>query len=442
MKSYSQCLRRIVVPIVAFIALSQPVMAAAVELSLDDSIALALKNNQSVQIAQVSKEKSAWAVQQAQASKGFTVDYTHSDMRTDAPPTWLDASKYPTVASYNYFSNQLSLNLPIYTGGKLESAIDQAKLNSVVSDLNVTATKQQIELSTTTAYFSVLQTRNLVEITKQTADDFRAHLADVQVMYDTGTIALLDVLQTKVQLANAQDNLVKTQNGYDLAMYNLNNIIGLPLRSEVKLKENLTYRKYLASLDDSISYALAHRAEIAQAQSNIAIAKDQIKIEQSDKHPTVAFNGTNAWNDDKFAGTKNSNWTVSLTAQFNVFDSGRTDAQIKQAQSGVTIAEKQAKQNRDNISLEVSQVYLSMREAEKRIDTSNVAVDEAKLSFGIAKERYGAGIGTNLDVVDAELAMNQAKTNYVQALYDYNTSKAQLDKAMGSDVTQVPNVAF
>lgn len=431
MKSYSQCFKRMLLPLVAVMALSQPGMAGAVELSLDDSINLALKNNQTVQIAEVNKEKAAWGVKAAKAGKGVTVDFNHTTTRSDAPPSWVNAALIPTVADYNYFSNRLSANLPLYTGGKLESGIDQAKLSLQGADLNITATKQEIKLSTTTAYFKVLQTRNLLEIAKQTTDDFSGHLTNVQIMYDTGTIALPDVLQTKVRLANAQDSLVKTQNNYDLAVYNLNNIMGLPLRSEVQLKEHLTYQKYPISLDDSIGYALVHRAEIDQAQVNIKIAKDQIKIEQSDKYPTVVLNGTNAWNDTEFAGTKNSNWTVSLSAQFDVFDSGRTDAQIKQAKSGVTIAEKQARQNNDNISLEVSAAYLSMREAEKRIDTSNVAVEEGKLNFDIAKERYSAGLGTNLDVVDAELALAQTKTNYVQALYDYNTSKAQLNKAMG-----------
>ena len=431
MKSYSQFFRKIVLPIIAIMTLGQPGMAAAMELSLDDSIGLALKNNQAIQIAEVNKEKAAWAVKAAKAGKGVTVGFNHTSTRSDAPPSWVNAAQTPTVADYNYFNNRLSANLPLYTGGKLESGIDQAKLSLQGADLNMTATKQQIKLSTTTAYFRVLQTRNLVEIAKQATDDFSGHLTNVQIMYDTGTIALPDVLQTKVRLANAQDSLVKVQNSYDLAVYNLNNIMGLPLRSEITLKENLAYHKYIISLDESISYALAHRAEMDQAQVNINIAKDQIKIEESDKYPTVILNGTNAWNDTKFAGTNNSNWTVSVSAQFDVFDSGRTDAQIKQAKSGATIAEKQARQNSDNISLEVSAAYLSMREAEKRIDTSNVAVEEGKLNFDIAKERYSAGLGTNLDVVDAELALAQTKTNYVQALYDYNTSKAQLDKAMG-----------
>ena len=432
MKSYSKCFGRILLPIVTLFILSQHAMAAAVELSLDDSIALALKNNPSIQIVEAGKEKSVWAVKQAQADKGFTVDYNHTDRRSTAPPTWV--SSLSAVSPYNYFSNQLTVSLPIYTGGKLESSIDQAKLELNVSKLTISATRQQLKLSTTTGYFNVLQNRNLREIARQTVDDFSAHLKNVQAMYDAGTVALPDVLQTKVRLANAENSMVKAQNNYDLAVYSLNNTIGLPLRSEIKLKEELKYQQYNFNLDDIISYGLTHRPEMAQKQANIKIAQAQIKIAQSDKHPTVSLTGTNAWDDTDFAGTSNRNWTAILSAKFNVFDSGRTNSQIKQAQSSVTAAQEQARQNRDDISLEISSAYLSLKEAEKRINASSVAVEEADVNFKLAQERYSAGVGTNLDVMDAELALAQAKTNYVQALYDYNTSKAQLDKAMGIDV--------
>jgi outer membrane protein TolC len=83
--------------------------------------------------------------------------------------------------------------------------------------------------------------------------------------------------------------------------------------------------------------------------------------------------------------------------------------------------------------LEISDAYLSMKEAEKRISTNKIAVEEASVNFAIAQRAYSAGVGTNLDVMDAELALNQAKTNYTNSLFDYNISKARLDKAIGSE---------
>jgi outer membrane protein TolC len=140
------------------------------------------------------------------------------------------------------------------------------------------------------------------------------------------------------------------------------------------------------------------------------------------------------WNDDKFGGTKNNNWTVTGSISFNVFDSGINRAQKKQAEWGHTAANEQYAQTKDNVALEVRQYYLSMREAEKRIDTSYVAVSKAEEDYKIAQVRYSAGVGTNLDVMDSQVALTTAQNNYAQALYDYNANRAQLEKAMGMTV--------
>jgi len=436
MNRYKKYFRSILLPVAIVSIFSQavPVQAQVIELSLEDSIKLAYKNNPAMKIVEASKEKSAWAVKQAQAGGGMTVNYTHTDLYSTAPPSFV-ASLSP-VDPYTYFTNKVAVNMPIYTAGKVENSIDQAKLGLQVADLNIKATKQQLKLTTTTAYFKVLQSCNLLAIAKQGVDDFTAHLGTVQDMYQQGVIAYPDVLQTKVRLANAENNLVKAQNNYDLTLYNLNDLIGLPLDSEIVLGEKLTYEKSPLSIEEGIQYALVHRPEMAGAKVTIDMAKDQIKMAQSDKKPVVNLTATTAWDDTDFAGINNNNWTMMLSAQFNLFDSGRTDSLIKQAQSGAKVVEGQAHQTKDAIALEVSRNYLSMKEAEKRIDTNHAVVEEAEVNFDIAKERYHSGIGTNLDIIDAELALAQAKTNYIQGLYDYNTSKAELDKSMGIDTDQ------
>ena len=115
----------------------------------------------------------------------------------------------------------------------------------------------------------------------------------------------------------------------------------------------------------------------------------------------------------------------------NLFDGNVTKAKVRQAEARLTKSVEQANQKQDVIQLEVRQAYLNMLEAEKRITTSKVTVDKGQEDFKIAQVRYSAGVGTNLDVIDSQLALTQAKTNYIQAMYDYNTSRAKLDKAMG-----------
>jgi len=130
----------------------------------------------------------------------------------------------------------------------------------------------------------------------------------------------------------------------------------------------------------------------------------------------------------------NNNWTVKLTTSLNLFDSGLTKSQIKQAEHNVDMVSDQASQEWDSILLSVRQYYLSMAEAEKRIDTNKVSVNQAEENLMIQKARYEVGVGTNLDLRDAVLALDSAQKDYIQALYDYHTSKAKLEQAMGLPV--------
>lgn len=97
-------------------------------------------------------------------------------------------------------------------------------------------------------------------------------------------------------------------------------------------------------------------------------------------------------------------------------------------------AEETYRDTVNSVELEVRSNYLGLREAEKRISTTQVAVAKAEEDFHIAQVRYMAGVGTNLDVIDAQVALTEAKTNFVNALYDYNTSKIALETSMGVPV--------
>lgn len=410
-----------------FLLSTAAVWAAPVELTLDEAVALALQNNSAIKISESEREKADWAVSEAKTGKQPSVNYSFTG-------TYSDPTSKVTGSNENY-DNRIALTLPLYTGGKAEGTIESAKLGLTVADLAIEKSKQQVKLDATTGYFNILQTANLVKVAQESVDGLTAHLKNVQAQYDVGTVAKSDVLRSEVELADADQKLIIAKNNLELAVASLNNVTGLSLDTQITPKQaTLTYVANNQTLDNSITYALANRPEVAQADANVAVAKQQIKIAGADKKPTVALTGYTDWYDKDLPGGDNDNWGASITASYKLFDSGLAKSKVKQADAGVSAATEQARQSRDSVQLEVRQAYLNMKEAEKRIETSKVAVDKAEEDFKIAQVRYSAGVGTNLDVIDAQLALTQAKTNNIQALFDYNTSKAKLDKAMGIPV--------
>lgn len=412
-----------------------PALAAPVELSLEESIALALKNNQDMKIAASAKRKSAWAVRQAEAGMWPSLTFTHTEKRYNSYNTtllYLYGTKQYEWS--NKYDNLLTFSLPLYSGGRLDGQLDAAQLNLRVADLGVTATRQQLTQIVTADYFSVLQYRNSQKVSQETVDNYVRHLKNVNLQFEAGVVAKSDVLASETSLANAQVNLIKTQNNHVLAVSALNNAIGLPLDTELALKKDLRYEEYTKTLEECSRYALANRPELAQYRAKIDIARDDVKVARSGFLPQVSFTATQDWYDSEYPGDHNKNWMVGVTASLNVFDSGLTNSKVRQAEEGLASAREQAEQKREAVLLEVRQYYLSMREAEKRIEASQVGVNQAEENLRIAELRYSAGVGTNLDVLDAVLSLNTARLSNIQALYDYNTNKAQLNRAIGTPV--------
>lgn len=413
---------------VTMLLVLSPVEAEPTSLTLSESIVLALENSPTLKVAEAAKEKSVWTLNQARAYQGFTVNYTFTGLRTTQPPYQYTLKP---VHPYEYYSHQVKLQLPIYTGGKVENNIKAAKLGREIADLSVTATKQQLVLSVTTAYFNTLHAYNLADVAQQSVTTLEAHLKNVQNHYEAGAASWSDVLQTQVRLANARNVLIKAQNTCQFARYKLNKEIGLSLHNDAKLSEDLSYEPLTLTLDKSVDTALAHRPEITQAKLKVAMAGAKEEVAYSDTRPTVGLVAMNTWDEKQWPGTENSKWAVGMIVQMNIFDNGLTESQIRQSRQDVVSAKEQARQVIDNVTLDVSQAYLGVREAAERITNNQVAVHQAETDYRLTLERYENGIGTNLDVMDAEVAMTRAKTNYIQALYDYKNSRTQLDKAMG-----------
>ncbi|MBP2643627.1 MAG: outer rane efflux protein [Firmicutes bacterium] len=422
---------------------SKGALAAPVELSLNDSISLALKNSSSMKIAKADKETSVWAVAEAKAKFGPCLTYSHKDTRTGLPAFTLEkyfaGTSLAGIAStafggtYTSFGNTLSVSIPLYTGGNLEGLRDQADSNLQVADFEVKKAEQQLKFDTLIAYFNVLKAGAQLQVNQESLDNLTSHLNSVQIQFDAGAVNKSDVLSSEVEVVNSQQELIKAKNDYDLALASLKDVIGLPPNSEIKVKDELEYKKYPLSLEECIKYALDCRPDISGMQTKVEFAKNGVKVAKSNNLPQLNFNGSNNWNDDKFPGAKQDYWMVSLTASINVFDSGLTKAKIREAENSLDKAVEQVKQSRKAAALEVSQAYLSLKAAEERIETSKVAVEKAQEAFRINEIRYREGENTNLAVIDSQLAVEKAQNNYHQALYDYNSSKAKLDKAIGID---------
>lgn len=418
---------------------SQSVFAATLELDLEETIQRALLTNPSVKIAESQRKEAKADYSAAKSARGISISLNHDSSRGGYADNQYDvvADAFLGKRIGNSHSNSITASLPIFTGGELQGQIGQAKANYRSMLSAEEQAYNEMKETATTGYFNMLNATNMKALRQESVDRLQAHLDNVIAQYNVGIVARADVLRSEVELANAKQDYITASNEYDVAEATLNNIIGTPLGTTLLLKDRLQYEPYENDMAYCLAYSEQHRPELKQAEYAIDSAEAALVVARSGHMPKINAVAGNYWggtDESNWPGDDNDHWSVGVTASMNIFDSGVTWSKIHAAQEALVQAKENQRQIKDNVELEVRTDYLSMREAEKRITTAQVAVASAEEDYHIAVVRYQAGVGTNIDVMDAQEALTQAKTNYYQALYNYNTSKAALNTSMGVGV--------
>ena len=402
--------------------------ADIVNISLDETIQRAYENNRTIKESVAEREGAFWSLSEARRLGNPQVTWSWSGAR-------VGGMNYDASGINRAFTNTGSISMPIYRGGQLREGRKAARYALSSADLSLEDTMQTVRLQSTIYYFNVLQYRNLIEVYEEEVLTLQEHLRNVNAQFRVGTVAKVDVLESQVELANAMQNLVNIQNQYDVAVANLNNYIGLPADTIVRPQDTLTYKKYNLNLSDCTAYALDNRADAAVADYAVKQAESNKRSAKSGWYPSVNAGISKEIDTENMFGHKtNDQWSIGVSASWNIFDGGVTRAQVNQADAALVRAQEVAAQTREQVQLEVQSAFLDLRAAERNIGTTQVAVTLGEENYKISQVRYAAGVGTNLDVMDASRKLTEARSNYFTALYNYNTAKASLDRYMGVPV--------
>ena len=393
------------------------------KLDLDESrtIDLALANNRTAKQTKWGYEAAKSAVSQVAAAKNPSVSYGWSAQKTGGDTGRSKRGNHDFSISAYVFNPQLdaSIDSARYTregtGASYEEALQQAKYDAI------------------SGYYTLIMNRNLVDVAQQAVKDYQGHVTNVQAQYNVGLVASSDVLAAKTNLADSETNLVKAQNVANLAEASLNQVIAYPVQTAINTAEHdLQYKPYNVTLEQAKAYALLHRSALVKSALDVKSAEEAVKSAKSGYLPTVAVKAGRGYADlDGYFGTSTKSWSVGATASWSLWDGGATQNAIKKANAQLEQAKEANLATVDAVLLAVQKAYLNLRSAEQTIQSTQTAVAQGQESFRIATLRYRAGVGTNLDVLDAETKLTDARNNYVQALYNYNISIAALEQLTG-----------
>lgn len=348
-------------------------------------------------------------------------------IKMNAPP--LPSASVPFLPQTSY-GFQAMVNQPLYTSGRVSSGINAAGAELIAKESELSRTTLDVKMNVSELYIAVLRSVKYVEIAEEKVSTLGAHLQNVESRLKQEMVSRNDLLASQVALANAQQQAAQARNILEMARAAYNRALGRSLSEPVQIAE-LGKADFPGSVDELTASAFRYRPEINAISAEAQATRDQAEAVRAKNRPQVGVQGGVLYQEDKYV-TPNGIAGAALTAEWKVFDSGRTN---HQAESLLQKAEAMLRLRKDmesRIALEVRQKWLEMQTAQERFEFARKATAQADENLRVVVARYGQGMATNTEVLDGQTMRAEAYLNLYNSSYETLLALFRLRRAVGN----------
>ncbi|MBQ4403965.1 MAG: TolC family protein [Selenomonadaceae bacterium] len=410
-------MKKFLTAILTTLLLAQPAQA----LPVHQAVQTALTNNPNLQRTEQSIRVAEESLKSARGRRGVTVSASGR----------ANISKTEGVEESESVSTGLSASVPLYSGKRLETAIKSAQLDIDISKLEFSQAQDDLIYQVVTAYVNALENLATSRVDLETEKNLAEHEKMIAAHYDAGAKAKIDLLRAQVETSNALQTAARSHATYEVALTNLAALMSVDSIVNLTVEDFETHltlgdvEKYLAEADDNRHDLQADALRIEQGELNVTSAKSGWLPEVSASVGTDLSGMSRRWHFTPDA-------SAGVSASWNIFDSGVTRAAVEAAKVEVERLKLAMDANLDGVHEDVITAHKNLRIALLRLTTTQRAVELAEEERYIATERYNAGEGILLDILDAEVALSTAKKNNVSARYDVMRYSFDLAHAAGN----------
>jgi outer membrane protein len=339
-----------------------------------------------------------------------------------------------SIESFGYFNAGLNLNYLLFDFGQTRARWRAAAASYDSQRDSQRTTESVVLFDVRTAFFQARANRELVAVARDTLANQRKHLDQTQGFVEVGTQAPIALAQEKTAVSNAQVQLINAENGYDTAKAQLNQAMGIETPDDYDVADEAFPA---VPLEDGSPAALF--AEALKARPEIASLADQVRAQEltvealrGGYRPSL---GLNSGATDAGAKVNGLTWNLSAALQVSVpiFTGGLTRAQVAEGEANLAAARSQVAIERLQVQVEIEQARLAVRAAKSSLAASADALENAQDQLHLAEGRYETGVGSIIELGDAQVALTSAAQQKVQAEYGLFQARAQLVKALGRD---------
>ena len=413
-------------------------------LSLDDAVRIGIEKSRTLEIARLDRDmarqkiRETWSSVLPQITTSFTYTRTLKPSVLLFPPGQGGFPSMLETSSDNAGHASLDVHQPLFD----LSAIAGIKAAGIVRRMSEEAyrnTEAAVIADIKISYFDALISKEQLKLIEQSIARWEESRRDTRAMFRQGVAADIDTLKAFLSVENLRPDLLQAENRVVTTMTKLKNAMGIQADSSVVLsgKLGLSSATYPREIAAAYREALDARPDLRLLDLQVKAEGEKISSVRAERFPVISAFGKlesqTAFNDN--IHPSDSVWpassSVGLQFTLPIFTGYRISSQVEQARIAQLQTRTRAEELRANIRAEVEVKLLNFSESQKRIEVQNKTISVAERSYKISLLRFREGIGSRLELTDAELQLNKAKTNYLQAVYDYLVASTQLEKALG-----------
>ena len=428
--------------------LSQPINA-------DRAVRLALERNYSIRLAEdrlgLERANRTAAYGEFFPSLTATYDYTHSRSVNNNGTTGLFAPFPSEVDERGYTINANHTLLSVSALLRIAAA----KRNVGASEAEVRDAEQLAAFGVRRQYYLLIEAIKLLDVRREDLRLAGEEQRRTESLFEVGSVARTDVLKARVRVSEAQSTLITAENNTQLERARLAQALALPPESVVNVEENLEPRSQEQSVDSLQAYsvALENRQDLRAARMRVSAASSDRKSALARKLPYLTHSYNRSFGrstgdqriittegefpditlraDTTFARATSSFWSYRIGFTWNILDNLVTVSNVQRARSQQLTAEHEAEDLAIQVALDVKEALLALRAARAQVQSAREGLASAQEDLNLSQERYTVGLGTILELIDAQVALTRARTAEVQAMASEKIAEAQLDRATG-----------
>ena len=406
-------------------------------LTLEDCVKASLADNpvlkESVSNVYFNKAMAGAARSAYLPQASTNLGYTHYDAsKITVPVSAASGLNNGSLKRYNVAAESSGIEQLIWDFGKTLNDIKLAEENMTSAQCIFLETQENIILEAKKAYYGVLNAQLMLDVAREGLVQSRAHLDRARGLFEVGYKQKYDVTKAEVELLNAKLSLVTAEKNYKLAKVLLNNIMGRKDNPDFVVEKSGIPMIADIDLKRSLKTAMDSRVELAKLTSQTRAAQADFEAKKKGNWPVISAGGAHQVSDTSAKGIGNvKNWNAGVSVNFPWFDGFRTKAKMEAAQENLKIAQYAIENETLKVILEVQDAVLSLREAKERLEVTGKLLQQSAENLEIANARYQEGLGSIIEVTDAETQLISAKQSRTSATSDYLISQAKYEKSVG-----------